>query len=273
MRKLTSSIGGWIVVLWIYLKVGWHFCQWRLQLFFSKSYMVERTQTRMKQTLLLIRHGQTSWNVEHRLPGQTPGVELNEAGRQQAARLTDALTVIPISAIISSPLERAQETARIIAQPRKLEIQFEPDLMDIELGHWTGQSYDELSKNDAAWKAFVKDPTIGPDDVETFPQVQERAVSAVERWRKLESIGAYPAFVAHADVVKLLIAYYTGLEARRAGSFMIDNASVSLIELDSERRPRVLAIGWNPHPGWLKPPIPEAEKVDQEGQVEGEQKV
>ncbi len=217
MRKLTSNICGWIVLLWIYLKVGWHFCQWRLQLFFSKSYMVERTQTRMK-----------------RLPGQIPGVELNEKGRQQATRLADALTIIPISAIISSPLVRAHETASIIAQQYKLEIQFEPDLMDIELGHWTGQSYDELSKNDPAWKAFVKDPTVGPEDVETFPHVQERAVAAVERWRKLESIGAYPAFVAHADVVKLLIAHYTGLEARRAGSFMIDNASVSLIELDPE---------------------------------------
>src|SRR5437764_7301171 len=272
LRKLTSSIRGWIIVQWIYLKMGWHFCQWRIQLYFRKSSMVERTHTSMKQTLLLIRHGQTSWNVEHRLPGQRPGVELNETGRQQAARLADALTVIPISAIISSPLERASETASIIAQQYKLKIQLEPDLMDIELGHWTGQSFDELSKNDPAWKAFVKDPTVGPDDVETFPHVQERAVAAVERWRKLESTGAFQAFVAHADVVKLLIAHYTGLEARRAGSFMIDNASVSLVELDLEHSPRVLAIGWNPQPGWLKLPLPEAEKVGTDIDAQGEHK-
>ncbi len=226
----------------------------------------------MKQTLLLIRHGQTSWNVEHRLPGQIPGIELNETGRQQTARLADALTVIPISAIISSPLERAYETAKIIAQKFNLEIQFEPDLMDTELGHWAGQSYEELSKNDPAWKAFVKDPTVGPDDVETFPHVQERAVAAIERWRKLDSIGAYPAFVAHADVVKLLIAHYAGLEAKRAGSFMIDNASVSLIELDPEHSPRVLAIGWNPQPGWLKLPSLDIEKVGADSHAQGEQK-
>src|SRR5215469_8371323 len=260
MKERTSSIRGWIVVLWIYLKVGWNFCRWRMQLFFRKSYMVERTQTAMKQTLLLIRHGQTSWNVEHRLPGQIPGVELNETGKQQVARLADALTAFPISAIISSPLERAHETARIIAQQYKLEIQFEPDLMDIELGHWTGQSYDELSKNDPAWKAFVKDPTVGPDDVETFPRVQERAVAAIERWRKRDTIGAFPAFVAHADVIKLLVAHFTGLEAKRAGSFMIDNASVSLVELDPEHNPRVLAIGWNTQPGWFKLPAFDKEK-------------
>ena len=272
MKKRTSSICRWVVVVWIYLKVGWHFCHWRIQLFFRKSYMVERTQTTMKQTLLLIRHGQTSWNLEHRLPGQIPGIELNETGRQQAARLANALTPIPITAIISSPLERAHETARIIAQQHKLEIQFEPDLMDIDVGHWAGQSFDELSKNDPAWKAFVKDPIIAPDDVETFPHVQERAVAAIERWRTRDSIGAYPAFVAHADVVKLLIAHYTGLEARRAGSFMIDNASVSLIELDPENSPKVLAIGWNPQPGWLKLPSLDTEKVGTESHAQGEQK-
>ena len=130
MKKRTSSIRGWILVLWIYLKVGWHFCQWRIQLLFRKSYIVERTQTTMKQTLLLIRHGQTSWNVEHRLPGQIPGIELNETGRQQAARLADALTPIPITAIISSPLERASETARIIAQQYKLCLLYTSDAAD-----------------------------------------------------------------------------------------------------------------------------------------------
>src|SRR5438045_3833061 len=147
-----------------------------------------------------------------------------------------------------------------------------PYLRTIKVGHGTGQSYEELSKNDPAWKAFVKDPTVGPDDVETFPHVQERAVAAIERWRKLDSIGAYPAFVAHADVVKLLIAHYTGLEAKRAGSFMIDNASVSLVELDPEHSPRVLAIGWNPQPGWLKLPFLDNEKVGSESHEQGEQK-
>jgi broad specificity phosphatase PhoE len=272
LKRLTSFVRGWIFVLWIYLSVGWRFYGWRLQLRFGQASIVESTQTGMKQTLLFIRHGQTTWNVEHRLPGQLPGVALNDRGREQATRLADALTVLPISAIISSPLERARDTAEIIARPRKLDIQFEPALMDIELGRWSGQSFDELAKNDSEWKAFVRDPTVGPEGVETFPQAQGRAVAAVERWCKQESTGAYPAFVAHADIIKLLIAYYTGLEAGRAGALFIDNASVSLVELDSEHRPRVFAIGWSPRPGWLKPPTPEVEKPQAEEQVDGEQK-
>ncbi|HEX4203749.1 MAG TPA: histidine phosphatase family protein [Ktedonobacteraceae bacterium] len=234
----------------------------------------------MKQTLLIIRHGQTTWNAEHRLPGQLPGVDLNETGRQQATKLAEALKVLPISAIISSPLERARETAGFVAAGRDLIIQLEPDLMDTDVGPWAGQVIGDLSKNDPNWSAYVRDPTNAPEGIETFPVVQQRVVAAVERWRTQEHIGAYPAFVAHADVVKLLVAHYTGLAAERAGSISIDNASVSLIELEPEQRPHVLAIGWCPNPGWLKLPIPEpspkeAQEQGQDGNTQeaGEQKM
>lgn len=216
----------------------------------------------MKQTLLFIRHGQTTWNADHLLPGQLPGITLNDTGREQAARLADALALIPISAIISSPLERARDTAVIINQGRDLTIELEPNLMDTNVGRWAGQKFDELTKIDPDWKAYVQDPSVAPEGIETFPQVQQRALEAVERWRTKDSIGAYPAFVAHADVVKLLVAYYTGLEAGRAGKLFIENASVSLVEIDSEhvQQTRVIAVGWSPRPGWLKPAILEAKK-------------
>lgn len=197
---------------------------------------------------------------------------MNDTGRQQVQCLADALAVLPISAVISSPLERARETAEIVAKPHGLSIQFEPDLMDLDVGRWAGQVFDELSKTDPDWKAFVRDPTVAPEGVETFPQLQERAVAAINRWLAQDTTGAYPAFVAHADVIKVLIAHYTGLAVERAGSLFIDNASVSLIELEGEHRPRVIAVGWNPHPGWLKPPTPESEQPKAEGQQEGEQK-
>ena len=224
----------------------------------------------MKQTLLIVRHGQTVWNVEHRLPGQLPGVALNENGRQQAARLAEALTVLPISAIISSPLERALDTAEIIARGRDIPIQLEPDLLDTEIGNWAGQVIEDVSKNDPAWKEYVRNPDVAPEGVETFPQVQQRVVAAVERWRK-ENIGPFPVFVAHADVIKLLVAHYSDLESGKAGKFHIDNASVSLIELENEQPPQVVAIGWSPHPGWLKAPTPEILKKPTPSEETGEQ--
>lgn len=262
LSRLISAGRSWLLVLWIYLSAGWHFWPWRIRLWLKRPYTKESIHIGMKQTLLFIRHGQTTWNVEHRLPGQLPGITLNDTGRKQAARLADALHILPISAIISSPLERALDTAEIIAQGRGLSVQLEPELMDTNVGHWAGKVYDDLAKNDPDWKAFVRDPTVAPEGIETFPQVQQRVVAAVERWRTQETIGAYPAFIAHADIIKLLLAHYTGLEAGRAGSLFIDNASVSLVELDGDHQPRVVAIGWSPHPGWLKPPALEPAKSE-----------
>jgi broad specificity phosphatase PhoE len=265
-----SFIKGWPYILWIYLSVGVRFWLWRLQ--FRHRDRLESINNHMKRTLLIIRHGQTTWNVEHRLPGQLPGVVLTDTGHEQAARLADALSVLPISAVISSPLERARETAEYIAKVRNLPIQFEPDLMDTNVGPWAGQTIAHLSKNDPAWKAYVKDPSTAPVGVETFPQVYARVVAAIERWLKNDGVGNYIAFVAHADVVKLLVAHYTGLEPRRAGSLFIDNASVSLVEIEEDSRTRVVAIGWSPRPGWLTPPVSKAPQSEEQAQEVGEQK-
>ena len=131
----------------------------------------------------------------------------------------------------------------------------------------------ELRKNDAQWKAFVRNPTVAPPGVESFLQVQARAVAAVERWRTRETSGAYPAFVAHADVIKLLMAHYAGLEAGQAGKLMIDNASVSIVELEDDQQLHIVALSWNPRPGWLKPPAPAPEGPHSEDVQAGEQKV
>jgi len=221
----------------------------------------------MKHLLLLIRHGESTWNVEHRLPGQLPGIELTEEGRAQAQRLATALSMLPLSTIISSPLARAVETAEYLVQRRALTIQLEPDLMDIELG----QNRDALSQSDPAWKTFVRDPTVAPVDVETFPELEQRVVTAVDRWLKKEATGPLPAFVTHADVIKLLLAHYLGLEAGRARSLWIDNASVSVVTLETDRSPLVLAIGWNLQPGWLQPYTTASEQAKSEGNAVGEQ--
>jgi probable phosphoglycerate mutase len=208
----------------------------------------------MKQTLLFIRHGQTTWNVQHLLPGQLPGIPLTETGRQQAERLAEALRVLPITAVISSPLERARDTAAYLGRVCELPVLLEESLQDTNIGSWAGKNYHELQKSDPLWKQFTRDPTQAPEGVESFIQVQQRVVAAVERWLKQAETGNYPAFVAHADVVKLLLAYYIDLDVARAGWLSIDNASVSMIELEEEQRPRVVAISWNPRPGWLTPP-------------------
>ena len=263
MRQFWISVASWLHLIGLYLVVTGRFFVWRVQIWLhSSSSRGRNTQLRMKQTLLLIRHGETTWNREHRLPGQLPGIVLTEEGRQQAARLAEALRVFPISTLVSSPLERARETAQYLTSARNLELQLEPDLMDTDVGHWSGQVFEDLLKSDPSWKAYLKDPTVAPDGIETFPQVQQRVVAAVERWRMRENVGSYLAFVAHADVVKLLLAHYMRLDVKGAANLSIDNASVSVVQIDNEERLRVVAIGWTPRPGWLQPPLSEQGLAD-----------
>jgi broad specificity phosphatase PhoE len=255
IRRIWINATSWLRLIWLYLVVTGHFFVWRVHIWFHSSYSRESTQLRMKQTLLLIRHGETTWNREHRLPGQLPGVALTEEGRRQAASLAEALSEFPISTVVSSPLERARETAKYLTSARNLQLQFEPDLMDTNVGHWSGQIFEDLLKSDPAWKAYLQDPTVAPAGIETFPQVQQRVVAAVEHWRTCENVGSYLAFVAHADVIKLLLAHYMRLDVKRAANLAIDNASVSVVQIGKEERLHVVAIGWTPRPGWLKPPL------------------
>ena len=104
LKRLVSNSKSLALILWIYLGSTWRFWRWRLDLWRHPERLMESTHTNMKQTLLFIRHGQTTWNVEHILPGQLSGVPLNEIGREQAARLAEALKLLPITAVISSPL-------------------------------------------------------------------------------------------------------------------------------------------------------------------------
>jgi probable phosphoglycerate mutase len=143
--------------------------------------------------------------------------------------------------------------------------------MDIDLGHWSGQNRDALFHSDPAWKAFVRDPLVAPADVETFPELEQRVVTAIERWLSQDATGPLPAFVTHADVIKLLLAHYFGLETGRARALSIDNASVSVVAVETDRLPLVLAMSWNPQPGWLHSFTPILGYANSEENAAGEQ--
>lgn len=264
MKRIARAGSAWMLIARLYLIVAGRYWRWRIRLWLKQWHIHgnESTRITMKQMVLFIRHGESTWNAEGLLPGQLEGIALTDKGRKQAVELADSLSTLPISAIISSPLERARETAALIAEGRDLMIQLEPRLMDTDIGRWAGKKHDELGKTDPEWKAYVQNPAIAPEGVESFPTVQRRALEAVAYWRKQECAGKYVVFVSHADVIKVLIAHYTGLDVAQAGKMLIENASASVVLIDDEavQPERVIAIGWAQHPGWLKPILEEEKK-------------
>ncbi len=203
--------------------------------------------------LILVRHGQTTYNVENRLPGQLPGVMLTDEGRRQALRAAVALSGLPLSAVISSPLERAAETAEIIARGWNLRVRTDPRLKDTDVGPFAGQQIAELKKHDPRWDQFVEHPNAPPEGVESFEQVQRRAVAAVGDLLADEPLGNYIALVAHADVIKLILAHYSGMASEVARFVSIANASISALAFGDTAQPHVLAVNWMALPAWLSP--------------------
>jgi broad specificity phosphatase PhoE len=219
-----------------------------------------RPKDKPARLLLLIRHGQTTFNLQGRLPGQLPGIALTDEGRRQAQRAAVALSGLPLSAVISSPLERAQDTAQIIARGWALPVRLDPRLMDTDVGAWSGKKLDDLNKTDPLWKSFVERPDQPPPGVESFAAVQNRSVAVVEEILQDTSLGQYLVLVAHADVVKLILAHYTGLPSERARFLVVGNASICALAFPPEGEPYLLALNWSALPEWLSlQPRPKAE--------------
>lgn len=213
--------------------------------------------------IMLVRHGQTTYNVEQRLPGQLPGIALTEEGRRQAHQAAVALSAVPVSAVISSPLERAHDTAEIIARGWGVTVRQDPRLMDTDVVRWAGKKIDEVSKADPAWKAFLDNPMEPPEGVESFTSVQQRAVAVVEDVLRDSSCGNYVVLVAHADIVKLIVAHYTGVPLTGARYLSVSNASLSALAFSENHPPHLLAMNWTATPGWLAPPLPKPQQQPQ----------
>jgi broad specificity phosphatase PhoE len=127
--------------------------------------------------------------------------------------------------------------------------------MDTNVGHWAGQKIDEVAKSDPAWKAFVANPDEPPAGVESFSQVQARAVAVAQEALANPASGDYIALVAHGDVVKLILAYYMKTPIPCVPYLTVSNASISGLAFIGDGPPQILATNWTSDPRWLTPPV------------------
>jgi probable phosphomutase (TIGR03848 family) len=181
--------------------------------------------------LFLIRHGENDFTKKHRFAGHLPGVHLNERGQEQARQLGEALKDVPITAIYSSPLERALETAAPIAASRGLEVQTETDLIETKIGKWEGRSHYVVHKS-KAWKTVQAAPSrFQFPGGESFHMCQARVVTALDAIFHRHKSGDILACVFHADPIKLAVAYYLGMPLDNFQRICCDTGSVTLLNI------------------------------------------
>ncbi len=194
-------------------------------------------------TVILLRHGRTTANTGGVLAGWTPGVRLDESGQAQAAAVAARLAPVPVTAVVSSPLERCQETAAAVLTGRNLRLQTDDRLGEARYGDWTGKAIKDLVK-DPMWKVVQQHPSaaVFPGaEGEGLAQTQARAVAAVRSWNAALGPDAVWLACSHGDVIKAILADALGLHLDQFQRIVVDPASISVVTY-TETRPFVLRI-------------------------------
>ena len=124
--------------------------------------------------IIFLRHGQAENNTKRILAGRTEGVPLTKTGVEQAERIAKYLKHMDVSAIYSSPIERASNTAKIVADYNSLNYDLDDRLIEIEMGKFTRMNYDDMfaKYGNVFLKFYENDPIIAKCEVETFAEVQ-----------------------------------------------------------------------------------------------------
>jgi probable phosphomutase (TIGR03848 family) len=182
--------------------------------------------------LLLIRHALTD-SVGKRLSGRLPGVPLNDTGREQAQQLASRLANVPLSAIYSSPLERAVETAEPVAQSHNLKTFISSDFLEINFGDWTNATFEELQMQTRFqhFNSFRSQTRIPGGEM--MLEAQTRVIAGIEKLYHQHQQQTI-AVVSHSDLIKAALAYYAGTHLDLFQRFEISPASVSIVQLFPE---------------------------------------
>lgn len=179
--------------------------------------------------ILLIRHALTDPAGKY-LTGRSTGINLNDVGIQQARILIERLARIPITAIYSSPLERALQTCSPICNSIKIECIISDYFNEIDFGDWTNSSVDDL-RDDPQFRLFNSSRSITPiPGGEMMAEAQMRIIKGINFLHNLYQ-DRIVAVISHADIIKSAIAWYAGIHLDNMHRIEISPASVSIIDI------------------------------------------
>jgi probable phosphoglycerate mutase len=191
--------------------------------------------TRHRPRLYLVRHGETEWARLGRHTGRTD-VPLTEAGRLQARAIADRLAGVRLGRVLSSPLSRALETARLAGYGDVVEV--EPDLAEWDYGAYEGRTTPEIRQSVRGWTIWEEGPRGGESAADVTARV-DRVLAA------LDGAEGNVALFAHGHVLRVLAARWLGLPASEGRRFALGTATVSVLGWEREAR---VVERWNEAP-------------------------
>jgi broad specificity phosphatase PhoE len=189
--------------------------------------------------VFLVRHAVHDL-VSRALAGRSAGVGLSEAGRRQAGRIAERLSVEKIGALYASPQERARQTAEPIGNRLGLDVRTAEAMDEIDFGAWTGQSFEALEE-DPNWALWNRARSLArPPGGESMVEVQARAVRWLRRLPASRPSGGV-AIVSHADVIRATLAYFLAMPLDHLLRLEVSPGSLSVIAM-GEADVKVLGV-------------------------------
>ncbi len=189
-------------------------------------------------TLVLVRHATTA-ATGRRLGGWTPGVHLDAKGREQAEAMAQRLADLEVTAVYASPLERTQETARIVARPHGLRVRTRRAIGEVDYGEWTDKPLGHLRRR-KAWATIQATPSrVTFPGGESIRAAQARAVDATESLAAEHGDDTI-VIVSHADVIKAVVAHHLAMPLDAFQRLVVAPASVTVLALPGSGAPALL---------------------------------
>ncbi|MFH8795155.1 histidine phosphatase family protein [Streptomyces sp. NPDC017941] len=222
-------------------------------------------------TLILVRHGRSTANTAGLLAGWTPGVGLDERGSEQAAALPGRLAALPLAEVVTSPLQRCQETlAPLLAARPGLDAHTDDRIGECHYGDWSGRKLAELA-GDPLMEVVQQHPSAAAfPGGESMRAMQTRAAEAVREWnaRVERDHGADAVYLmcSHGDIVKSLVADAIGLHLDLFQRVSVEPCSVTAIRY-TRLRPFLVRLG---DTGDFDSLVPREAPVSTDAQVGGD---
>lgn len=188
--------------------------------------------------IYLVRHAKTDWNDKGIWQGNVD-IPLNKEGFEQAERLAQRFSNMPIQAIYTSPLKRSYQTAETIGKKLSISPIKDSMLRECEISLWNGLTMKEtLEKFADFYNEWSTNPKAQIQGVEPLEQVQQRMIEAFERitQNSFENV----IIVSHAISIRMLICWVLKLPIPLHKTFKLENASITAIDVTSQ--PRILYL-------------------------------
>lgn len=186
--------------------------------------------------IIFLRHGQAKNNTDRILAGRTEGVPLTDVGEQQAQHTAELLEHMNVSAIYSSPIQRAKHTAEIVGKHNSLDVSIDERLIELDMGKFTGMAYDEIFNDhgNVFMKFYQGDLEIAHNGVETFDEVKKRVLGIVDH-----VLEKHPdenvVLVTHMDPIKAMLSTVVDLSPTNLFELIIANASLNLFRENNRK--------------------------------------